>query len=125
MAEKRGMSGWALFIVGAAVGGFSYYIDLKQGHNKLVLFIIAGALFMLIGLARGLVWLLARAAGKTGTEKGTAASRTQASDVTRKASYNNLQPGHHGTQGVFFCRHCGKQVTHNGNYCIFCGGRIR
>jgi len=87
--------GIAYLIIGVLVTASSYYID-KQ---KLIVFFYIGLIMIGIGIAKLVVKSISGSANKT------------------------KRPVQQGSQVC--CQFCGSKINYAGNYCHFCGGRIR
>lgn len=96
---------WLWLFAGIIVTAGSYYVG-----GKVALFFYLGLLFLLIGVAKAIIWFVMRKPKKT---EGTQMPSPKAQPV---------QPVH-GQYGK--CRWCGRFVRLTDSFCWGCGRRLR
>ncbi len=134
------ISGWTFLLSGLVIVIFSGYIMRKTNSLKLIIFFLIGIGFIIVGIAK----LFKKRDKKLHQAHHHAQHRPHAqTHPHRQPTHQTLGHNHptaqqhaghqshphqnapHAHKSHPHCPHCGVAVTHNGNYCISCGNKIR
>lgn len=125
------ISGWTYLLFGLFISISSFYINQKGETSRMTLFLIAGVVFIIIGIGKGITKLIKNSEEKKNwrEKRDHPESLHHPPHYTQhqtQSSKNTNTPTHQNTQTqAKFCPSCGNIITHNGNYCIFCGEKLR
>ncbi len=93
--------------VGIVVLFYTHYVENKIGSGRLRFFVLVGYLFLVIGIAKILIWFINRKKETKG-ELGYIGNKPQ--NVKNHLGY---------------CPRCRTPLRGNENFCYFCGQRLR
>ena len=115
------ISPWAWLIIGLAMSLFSMFVQSKAEDSKLILFLVAGIVFVIIGIFKLVMRFI------TKEEKGTppmGQAQSQPEDfdqlMRKKMIEQQLQ-----AKSILACPRCGTRHYNTSNFCHLCGTKLK